>query len=210
MSDRGMLVVLSGFSGVGKGTVVSCLMNRHEGYALSVSATTREPRAGEVHGREYFFCEQARFREMIEQDDLIEYALYCGNYYGTPRSFVEKKIAEGTDVILEIEIQGARRIREQYADAILIFLMPPSAGELMNRLSGRGTETADVVAARMERAAAEAEGIQDYDYILVNDVPEACADRMHQLVLSEHMRTTQNLPFIETIRRQLKDHVKGE
>ena len=210
MAKSGALLVISGFSGVGKGTVVGSLRERYEEYALSVSATTRQPRAGEVHGREYYFCSESDFQGMIGRGDLIEYTSYCDHFYGTPRPFVEDNLKAGRDVILEIEIQGARNIRRQYPDALLVFLMPPSAEELLRRLSGRGTETPEIIRQRLERAVAEAEGIEDYDYVFVNDEPYSCAERIHSLVLSRRARTKENLDFIEEIRTQLKEFAKGE
>ena len=139
---QGMLIVISGFSGAGKGTLIRRLMAEHgEDYALSVSATTRAPRPGEVDGKDYFFLDKARFQEMIHEDRLLEYARYVDNYYGTPRDYVEEQMRAGKDVILEIEIQGALRIKGQYPEAVLIFVTPPSAEELRSRLVNRGTET---------------------------------------------------------------------
>ena len=142
------MVVISGFSGAGKGTLMKALLERYPNYALSVSCTTRQPRAGEVNGREYYFNSEEEFREMIAQERLVEYACYCGRYYGTPRSYVEERLAEGKDVLLEIEIQGALQIKKRFPDTILIFVTPPGAAELKRRLSGRGTETEEVIAAR--------------------------------------------------------------
>ena len=204
--QKGSLVVVSGFSGVGKGTVMHSLIDRYDCYALSVSATTRQPREGEVHGREYFFISEERFREMILEEDLIEYACYCDHYYGTPRSFVETALDEGKDVILEIEIQGARKIRDQYPQAVLIFIMPPDIDELLRRLTGRGSETKELILQRLERARAEAAGIEDYDYVFINDEVDPCADRIHQLITSLKSRTLLNEGMIETIRRQLLEY----
>ncbi len=141
MDKQGILVVLSGFSGAGKGTIMKALLERHDDYALSISATTRKPRAGEVEGREYFFVSKEQFLSMVEEDALIEHAQYVDNYYGTPKRYVEEQRAAGKDVILEIEIQGALKIKEKFPDALLIFVMPPDAAELERRLTGRGTES---------------------------------------------------------------------
>ena len=203
MSQKGILAVISGFSGVGKGTVMKTLLSQHDEYALSISATTRQPRTGEENGREYFFKTREEFEEMIAQNQLLEHACYCGNYYGTPRPYVEQMLGEGKNVLLEIEIQGAMNIRKQFPDAVLIFIMPPSGEELAARLMGRGTETEDVVKARLQRAAQEAEGIEDYDYIFVNDTPEACAQRIDDLIRSQRFRTGNNLDFIEKIRSEV-------
>ncbi len=206
MKQKGSLVVVSGFSGVGKGTVMKNLLSRYEGYALSVSATTRSPRPGEENGREYFFLTKEQFEDMIAKNEFFEHACYCDNYYGTPRAYVESQIESGKDVLLEIEIQGARNIKQQYPEAVMIFIMPPCAEELRNRLVGRGTETADVIEARLSRASEEAQGIEEYDYIFVNDTPDACADRIHALVQSQRSRTQRNLEFISEIREGLAKH----
>ena len=210
MSKKGSLIVISGFSGVGKGTVMKSLISRHPGYALSVSATTRLPREGEQDGIEYFFMNEETFAGMIRNNELIEYARYCDHFYGTPRKFVENRLLEGKNVILEIEIQGARKIKSQYPDSVLIFIMPPSADELMSRLSKRGTEAADVILERMERAVEEAKGIEDYDYIFVNDRVETCADQIHSLIESLQYRTDNNTELISEIRSQLLSYAKGE
>ena len=182
MDRKGILVVVSGFSGSGKGTLMKALVEKYHQYALSISATTRQPRPGEENGREYFFVTREAFQKMAEENALIEYAQYVENYYGTPREYVEKQLASGRDVILEIEIQGALRIKEQYPDALLLFVTPPSAEELKRRLTNRGTESAEVIEARLKRAAEEAEGVEAYDYIVVNDELEACTERLHQLI----------------------------
>ena len=208
MSSKGSLVVVSGFSGVGKGTVMNNLVQRYDQYALSVSATTRQPREGETDGKEYFFRTEKEFTDMIAAGDLIEYACYCDNYYGTPRKFVEKQLDEGKDVVLEIEIQGARKIKKQYPDAVLIFVMPPSVEEMKERLSKRGTETASVIRDRIRRAAREADGIEDYDYIVINDDVDVCVEQMHQLIQSTKLRTRVNKEFIAEIRKQVKEAAK--
>ena len=165
--SRGVLVVVSGFSGAGKGTIMKSLMAKYDNYALSVSATTRSPRPGEEDGREYFFRTREEFEEMIRQDQLIEYAQYVENYYGTPRTYVEEQLAAGRDVILEIEIQGARKIKKKFPEAVLVFVTAPSMAELKGRLVGRGTESQEVIRQRLARAAKEAEGVEEYDYLLV-------------------------------------------
>ena len=152
MTRKGILIVVSGFSGAGKGTLMKELVRTYENYALSVSMTTRSPRPGEEEGKEYFFVSEEEFKEKLEQDGLIEYANYCGNYYGTPREYVERQLEKGKDVILEIEIQGALKIKEKFPTALLIFVMPPDAAELKKRLEGRGTESPEVIAQRICRA----------------------------------------------------------
>ena len=205
MKNKGILAVVSGFSGAGKGTLMKALLQKYDNYALSISATTRSPREGEADGREYFFLTEEAFEEKIRKNELIEYARYVNHYYGTPRNYVEQKMAEGKDVILEIEIQGALKVKEQYPDAILLFVMPPNALTLKSRLTGRGTETEEVIDARLKRAADEAEGIEAYDYILINDDLDACVEQMHYLIQGQHCRVSQNLELIQQMRSQLKE-----
>lgn len=210
MSKKGVLVVVSGFSGAGKGTLMRALMNRYMNYALSVSATTRAPREGEEDGREYFFKTREEFEQLIKEDALIEYAQYVGNYYGTPKDYVEKELESGRDVILEIEIQGALKVKEKIPDALLLFVAPPSAGELKRRLVGRGTETPEVIGSRLQRAAEEAEGMERYDYLLINDELEQCVEEMHQVIQSQHHKVSENLSLIKQIGNELKVFMKGE
>lgn len=204
MKRKGILIIISGFSGAGKGTLVKKLIEEYDGYALSISATTRKPRPGEEDGREYFFLQEEEFEQKIAENGLIEYARYCGHYYGTPREYVEKQLADGKDVILEIEIQGALKIKERYEDALLLFVTPPSAEELKRRLVGRGTETEEVVWQRMHRAAQEAEGIGKYEYIVVNDDLETCVRQLHDLIMAAHNTPGRNREFIENIRTELE------
>ena len=207
--NKGILVVVSGFSGAGKGTVMKRLMEKYDGYALSVSATTRKPRPGEEDGREYFFRTRDEFEKLIEEDALLEYARYVENYYGTPRSYVEEQLQAGRNVILEIEIQGAMKIKEKIPEALLVFVTPPTVEELERRLTGRGTETAQVIADRLARAGEEAEGMGQYDYILVNDTVEECVDHLHQIIVSEHSRVSRNAEFIADIQKQTKAFQQG-
>lgn len=204
MKRKGILIVVSGFSGAGKGTLVKKLIEEYEGYALSISATTRQPRPGEEDGREYFFLQKEQFERKIAENGLIEYACYCENYYGTPREYVEQQLADGKDVILEIEIQGALKIKKQYEDALLLFVMPPSAEELRRRLEGRGTETKEVIDKRMRRAAEEAEGIEAYDFIVVNDDLDICVGQLHEIITAAHNTPERNKEFIENIRTELE------
>src|SRR5699024_2738358 len=146
--QKGILTVLSGFSGAGKGTVLRRLLEKYDNYALSISATTRGPREGEENGREYFFKTREEFEKMIAKDELIEYAMYVNNYYGTPKAYVQEQLAEGKDVILEIEVQGALKVKEKFPDTPLIFITPPTASELKRRLTDRGTESPEVVEER--------------------------------------------------------------
>ena len=204
MSDQGILVVVSGFSGAGKGTLIKAMLEKYHNYALSISATTRKPREGEAEGREYFFVTREKFEQLIEEGQLIEHAQYVNHYYGTPRQYVFQQMADGKDVILEIEIQGALKIKERFPDALLLFVMPPSADELKRRLVGRGTETMEVIDQRLHRAADEAEGMTSYDYILVNDQIETCVEAMHQLIQAQHRKVSSNLDFIEQMKSELK------
>jgi len=204
MSKRGILIVVSGFSGAGKGTLMKEIMKQYDNYALSISATTRKPREGEVDGREYFFRTVEEFEKMIAQDELIEYAKYVENYYGTPRAYVEEKLEEGKDVILEIEIQGALKVKEKFPETLLLFVTPPSAKILRERLIGRGTETMDVIESRMKRAIEESEGMDAYDYLVINDDLQECVEEMHHIIQGEHKRTFRNIDFIEKIRSELK------
>lgn len=205
MRNRGILIVVSGFSGAGKGTLMKELIRRYENYALSISATTRKPREGEEDGREYFFKEVEEFEKMIAQEELIEYASYVNNYYGTPRAYVEEQLSSGKDVILEIEIQGALKVKEKFPDTLLLFVVPPSAKVLKERLVGRGTETMDVIESRMRRACEEAEGMDKYDYLIVNDDLDVCVEEMHHIIQGEHRRSSRNAEFISRIKRELQE-----
>ena len=202
MKQQGILAVVSGFSGAGKGTLMKALLEKHDNYALSISATTRKPREGEVHGREYFFLTVDEFEELIARDQLIEHARYVSNYYGTPRSYVEEKMAEGKDVILEIEIQGALKVKEKFPETLLVFVVPPSAEELKKRLIGRGTETMEVIEQRMKRATEEAEEMDSYDYILVNDDLDKAVEDLHNLIQSQHMQASCNAELIKTMKKE--------
>ena len=205
MSRKGVLAVVSGFSGAGKGTLMKALLSEHaDQYALSISATTRGPREGEVDGREYFFKTKDQFEQMIAEDALIEHACYVGNYYGTPKSYVMEQLEAGKNVILEIEIQGALKVKEKFPDTLLLFVTPPSAAELEHRLRGRGTETEEVIKTRLKRAVEEAEYMDRYDYILVNDDLETCVKEMHELIQAQRHKTSQNQEFIAEMKEDLK------
>ena len=205
MKERGILAVVSGFSGAGKGTIMKGLMNRYDNYALSISATTREPREGEVHGREYFFVSEEEFEDMIREDRLIEYARYEDHYYGTPKDYVMSQMEAGKDVILEIEIQGALKVKEKFPETLLIFVAPPSAEELKRRLVNRGTETADVIDARMKRACEEAEQMDRYDYLLINDEIDRCVEELNSLIQGQHRRMTLQEGFVSQMKQELKN-----
>ena len=209
MSKKGCLVIISGFSGAGKGTVVRELTSRYDNYALSISATTRAPRQGEENGREYFFKTREEFEELIRQDALYEYAQYVSNFYGTPKAYVQQQLDAGKDVILEIEVQGALNVKAKNPEALLLFVTPPSARELKRRLIGRGTETLEVINERMARASEEALLMDRYDYLIINDKLEECTETIHQLVQREHLRMSANLDMVEKIKKELEE-MKGE
>ena len=220
MSNKGILVVVSGFSGAGKGTIMKQLMNKHgQNYALSISATTRNPRPGEEHGREYFFLSVEEFQKMIDNDELVEYAKYVNNYYGTPRKYVEEQLEAGKNVILEIEIQGALKIKQKFPDTLLAFVTAPSAEELKSRLVGRGTETADVIESRLSRAYEESLGVENYDYLIVNDDLDNCVELVNDIITAEkeknasdydNYRISSNIEFIKNMRNELLSFSKGE
>ncbi len=208
--NKGILIVLSGFSGAGKGTLMKELLKTYDNYALSISMTTRNPRPGEEDGREYFFSTREAFEEKIAQNGLIEYAEYCGNYYGTPRDYVERMLEEGKDVILEIEIQGMRKVKKMFPQMLSLFVTPPSAAELERRLRGRGTETEEVIRKRLGRASEESCGVEDYDYIVINDRLEECVKEIHGIVQAAKRASGRNMEFINQIRDELNVLSKGE
>lgn len=205
MRQQGVLAVVSGFSGAGKGTIMKALLEKYENYSLSISATTRSPRPGEEDGREYFFLTEEQFEKLIREDALIEHARYVNHYYGTPKSYVETKLSEGQDVILEIEIQGALNVKRKYPDALLVFIVPPTAEELKKRLIGRGTETEEVINKRLRRAFEESEGMDSYDYILVNDTVETCVEKLHELIQSQHLKTEKNGELVAQMKKELRE-----
>ena len=173
-----------------------------EEYALSISATTRKPRVGEEEGKAYFFKSNEEFEKMIREDAFLEYAGYCDHYYGTPKAYVDEQLEKGKNVILEIEIQGAMKIREKFPDTLLVFVCPPSMGELKNRLVGRGTETLDVINGRLRRAVEESKGMDKYDYLLINDDLEECVDTLHETIRCERMRASRNHDFVSRIQKE--------
>ena len=210
MAEKGLLVVVSGFSGAGKGTLMKEILKRYSNYALSISATTRDPRPGEQDGQDYFYKTQKQFEKMIDRDELIEYASYQGNYYGTPKAYVEKQLLSGKDVILEIEVQGATKVKELLPDTVLIFVTPPNAKELKRRLTTRGTETPDQIRGRLRRAVVEAEYMPSYDYILVNDVLDTAVSELHEIVLAEHKKSSRCSALITKMTTELKELLKGD
>lgn len=200
MSKKGIIAVISGFSGAGKGTVVEQLVKQY-GYAVSISATTRAPRVGEEDGKSYFFKTKEEFEQMIQKDELIEYAQYVDNYYGTPKEYVLNQINQGKDVLLEIEMQGALKVKEKFPEVSLIFITPPSAKELRRRLENRGTESLEVIEKRIARAKEECAYMTEYDYIVVNDGLEECVSQMHGLLQSIHFSQNNQKDLIEKIRK---------
>ncbi|MCR4909604.1 MAG: guanylate kinase [Lachnospiraceae bacterium] len=203
MKNKGILVVVSGFAGAGKGTVMRKLLENYDTYSLSVSATSRKPRPGEEEGKSYFFRTRDEFEKMIEAGELLEYAEYVGNYYGTPRAFVEEKLEAGRDVLLEIEVQGAMQVKKLFPDAFLVFIVPPSAEELKRRLKKRGTETDEVIAERMRRAVEESKDIEAYDYILICDTADRAAVQLNGMIQAERLRPKRQADFIEEFRQDL-------
>jgi guanylate kinase len=210
MNKKGILIILSGFSGVGKGTVVKRLLSDYDNYVLSISATTRKPREGEEEGISYFFKSKEDFEQMIKDDAFVEHARYVDNYYGTPKAYVQEQLDAGKDVILEIEIQGALKVKEKYPDALMLFLVPPDARTLKERLIGRGTETAEVIHDRLKRAAQEAQEMGSYEYIIVNDDLDTCVKQVHALIQSAHCKKSHNTEFIKELQQDMNCFLKGE
>ena len=204
LNERGILTVVSGFSGSGKGTLMRELLKHYDCYVLSISATSRKPRPGEKEGESYFFKTREEFEEMIRKGELLEHAEYVGNYYGTPKKFVDEKLAEGKDVILEIEIDGAMQIRDKYPDALLVFVTPPDAKKLRRRIESRGTEDKENIEKRMRRAEMESYGMSGYDYIVVNDDLEECTRLLHEIIQASHYRPEHQREFLDQIRKELK------
>lgn len=199
MNKRGLLLVFSGPSGVGKGTVLKEYLKKHPDTVFSVSATTRKPREGEVHGQHYFFLTREKFDRLIENDGLLEHAQFAGNYYGTPKEAVEKNLEKGIDVVLEIEVQGALQVKEKCPDALLVFVMPPSFEELRRRLTGRGTEDEETVRRRLSNAGREMEAAKQYDYIVVNQTVEDAADQLEQIVCAAKHTAKYLREFIDEV-----------
>ena len=197
MQEKGKLIVISGPSGAGKSTVVFKAIEGREDVCFSTSVTTRKPRPGEVDGREYFFVDPDRFKEMVENDELLEYAEYVANSYGTPRAYVEDKLEAGLNVLLDIEVQGARQIHEKMPDAVKIFIIPPSLEELEKRLKGRGTDTERAIEARLIRARQEYQEADFYDYLIINDNADKAAKELSAIILAEHCRFNDRMAYLK-------------
>ena len=198
--NPGLLVVLSGPAGVGKGTIVRKMLEKDSKFVLSISATSRIPRATESEGKNYYFKTREQFEEMIKNDELVEWVEYCGNYYGTPRALVCNEIEKGNVVILEIEVDGAINVKRLFPECVLCFIIPPDFSELEKRLRGRGTDTEDSIINRLERAKDEFKYIDSYDYLILNDSIENAAQRFFNVVQAEQMRTNRNQLLIEKFR----------
>ncbi len=207
MNKNGILVILSGFAGSGKGTIIKEVLAKYDNYALSVSATTRKPREGEEEGVHYFFKSVDEFKEMITNGELLEYANYVGNYYGTPRKYVKEKLAEGKNVILEIETEGALNIKREYPEAVLVFVMPPSVEEIYNRLKARGTETDEVIAKRMKKAGFEITVVDRYDYLMINDVLSESVELFNSIVTCQHMAVSRNREYINDKKKEFEEYL---
>lgn len=206
--QRGLLIILSGPSGVGKGTVRAAIFKDNKfNYVYSVSATTRQSRPGEVDGVDYYFVSKEQFKQYIEEDALLEYAEYVGNYYGTPIQKIEENLAAGNDVFLEIEVKGALKVRERMPEGIFIFLAPPSLDELKSRITGRGTDREDVILERMQMAKEEIDMMQHYDYVVVNDTVEHAVDKVNAIIQSEHLKVER---IVDRIRADIKNYFQQE
>lgn len=206
----GRLIVISGPSGVGKGTVVARYLASHENVCLSISDTTRAPRAGELQGVQYHFLSTREFKQKIKGNGMLEWAKYNDNYYGTPRDYVEKMLAEGKDIILEIEVQGAMKVRHEMPGALLLFIMPPSFGALVERLCARGTEDVAGVRARLEASCTELSQAGKYDFIVVNDSVEHAAAQLDDILTCSRNMTRYNEEFIEEVYQDVKTNVNTD
>lgn len=199
MNNPGLLIVFSGPSGSGKDTLLKALCGKSRKISLSISATTRAPREGEVDGTDYYFITQQNFEQKIAENDMLEYAEYCGNYYGTPRTPIENWMRQGKDVILEIEVQGGAQVRKKCPDAVSIFILPPSIEELENRLRRRGTESEEAIQKRLAAARQEIGSAEQYDYVVVNDKLETAVRDIRRIIKSEKMKSKRNINLINEV-----------
>lgn len=209
MSRQGIFIIISGFSGAGKGTIVKKLIDETK-LSLSISATTRPVRKGEVDGKDYYFIDKKNFENMIKNNELIEWASYCDNYYGTPKKYVMNELAKGEDVILEIEMNGALQVKKQFPEALLVFVTAPSAQEIKNRLNKRGTESSEIIQKRLMKSYQEIDSIDDYDYIVVNDGLDEAVSHIHSIIVAEHERATRNKDIKQVLKKEFEELLKGE
>jgi len=198
--DKGVLIVISGPSGSGKGTICKALLDQNKEIKLSISATTRSPREGEVDGVNYFFKDKSEFEKMIEKNDLLEWAEFCGNYYGTPKAYVDEQLLLGNDVILEIEVQGALEVKQKFDQGVFIFVIPPNMTELKERLVKRGTESTEVIEKRLNRALEELELASHYDYIIVNEVIDESVDQILSVIKAEKCKYQNKANIIDILK----------
>ena len=200
MQEKGILLVLSGPSGAGKGTICKYLLAHNPSLKYSISATTRAPRTGELDGQSYHFVSKDTFQEMIAQDELLEHAEVYGNYYGTPKNYVQKLLDENLDVILEIDPQGAMQIKNKFPEAVFVLILPPSLTELSDRIYKRGTDTAEVIRHRLSKAVSELKFCASkYDYLVINDEVNKASDKILAIIASEKCRVGRNMPVVEEI-----------
>lgn len=204
-SKEGLLLVVSGPAGVGKGTLDKALLERHQDMKLSVSATTRAPRPGEIDGVHYFFKTEEEFKAMIERNEFLEYMhVFQTNYYGTPRSFVEEQLSRGIDVILEIDVQGAMKVKKAFPNAVMIFIAPPSMAELKSRLIGRNTETLEQIEKRFATAEKEIAMLPEYEYVVTNDVVEMAVNRMESIITAEKCKVSRSDALLAKLQGGIK------
>ena len=197
--SRGFLIVFSGPSGVGKGSLMSKIIGRRKNLKLSTSYTTREPREGEIDGEDYYFIKREKFLELAKNGEMLEYAEYCGNYYGTPKSLVEKELEKGNNVILEIEVQGGKQILDNSPEAVGVFIIPPSVRELYRRLINRASDTEEVITKRVEESKREIEFAEYYDYVVTNECVEECASNVLKIIDAQSMKFKYMKPKIEEV-----------
>lgn len=196
-NNQGMLVVVSGPAGVGKGTLCRALFAQWSGLEYSVSVTTRSPRPGETEGKEYYFRSREEFSKMIEKNEFLEWAEFCGNFYGTPRFHVESILKRNKTILLEIEIQGAKQVKEQFPEGVFIFIVPPSLKALSERLHGRGTETEEIIQRRLSKAVQELDNIIDYDYVVENDEVNAAVEKLKSIIIAENCNVRRKPFFLK-------------
>lgn len=199
MFREGLLVVISGPSGAGKGTLVKVLREQDENIRLSVSATTRRPRDGEIDGESYFYKSVDEFKDMIKNDELVEWVEYCDNFYGTPRKYIDECIEKGLDVILEIEVEGAQNIKNKFPECVLVFILPPSLDELKKRITGRGTEENSVIEKRLLKAKKEIGLVNKYDYIIINNDIENAVHEIKSILKTEKLRYSRSINVLNKI-----------